>query len=971
MSDTSAKRYHAKSAGILLLLLAAACVFIFHTYLFGNETLVFSDIGSDTKEQYIMWYNGIANSIRSGSFSLWDFRNGLGVNQYNLNLTGPFLIWVYLFGALFGPSKIAKIMVFVQIAKVLLAGLFAYLMLSQYRFREEAKIIGAFLYGLNGYLMIWGQHYQMGTVVVLLPLLVMFMEMACRKKTALFGVAAMSGIIILNGYYQGYMVMLGLAMFAFLRILLYDRRTFGARLRLFILEGLSMVFGVLIGALNLLPSVMDVAGSARLDSNQPLLAKILDNLSLWGKEYYRTLLYRLFGNHLQGSGNAFLGTGNYYEAINLFFSVLFVLLLFQYLFLIPRQKASVLQKITQYLGVLLGVFLVTVRLGSLIFNGFTYAFSRHSFLLMPFFALVVGWTLTWILETGKVSMIALAAGTIVSAMVYVKAYQNYQETRYETNALILLVCMFVMAWSLASLGRLGRKMHRPAYPAAEAGGSPNVYDVAVSDQAAEGPAEKNRKDRNRKGSGKRTAARYVNENLLQKQTDRQAMLVRVLAAAVFISVVADASLGYQERETVKKTDDEYFRETYEGDTIEALAWIREQDDGFYRIEKDYSDAGYYLESLAQNYYPVSTYNSTQNSYILQFVQNLWPQLSNGSDINHHSFRSSTHEAAMASLVGVRYLLTHRNDLQVDGYELLHQTGTVYIYKNTNTWGPASFYTKTMTEKAYRRSQENLDTWDLLGDVLITKGLTKFDASKQAARDYRKEVLQDVLDLDRIDAPHYQVLEDGQALDGIASAVLPLKAESLSGYEHVSVQFTVQTDESASLLIYMGDERATEYYSRGEHNFTLDLPEGVDEIHFETEDPADVFRIRAITFYGSHSKRDFVDHAKITLQAPERDSLVTGTVEAEQDGVLMLAIPYQDGWSVYLDGEKQPLIRGDFGFLSIEVPEGTHELKAEFEAPMFKASLLITIAAAGLWLIGLLTTLFVGKARARSKETEKR
>ena len=39
--------------------------------------MIFNDIGSDTWQQYIMNYTSIVNHLRDGSFSLWDFNNGL------------------------------------------------------------------------------------------------------------------------------------------------------------------------------------------------------------------------------------------------------------------------------------------------------------------------------------------------------------------------------------------------------------------------------------------------------------------------------------------------------------------------------------------------------------------------------------------------------------------------------------------------------------------------------------------------------------------------------------------------------------------------------------------------------------------------------------------------------------------------------------------------------------------------------
>ena len=78
-----------------VLVLLTACV-VYHQYIFGNYVFLFSDIGSDTTEQYIMYYNSIVNHIRNGNFSLWDFTNGFGTSMYQLNLFNPTLWLIYL-----------------------------------------------------------------------------------------------------------------------------------------------------------------------------------------------------------------------------------------------------------------------------------------------------------------------------------------------------------------------------------------------------------------------------------------------------------------------------------------------------------------------------------------------------------------------------------------------------------------------------------------------------------------------------------------------------------------------------------------------------------------------------------------------------------------------------------------------------------------------------------------------------------
>ena len=92
------KKTEAGNYVILLGLLLVSCMIIFFDYLFGNQLMIFNDIGSDTWQQYIMNYTSIVNHLRDGDFALWDFTNGLGVNMFNFNLFDPFLMLLYGIG---------------------------------------------------------------------------------------------------------------------------------------------------------------------------------------------------------------------------------------------------------------------------------------------------------------------------------------------------------------------------------------------------------------------------------------------------------------------------------------------------------------------------------------------------------------------------------------------------------------------------------------------------------------------------------------------------------------------------------------------------------------------------------------------------------------------------------------------------------------------------------------------------------
>lgn len=99
-----------------------------------------------------------------------------------------------------------------------------------------------------------------------------------------------------------------------------------------------------------------------------------------------------------------------------------------------------------------------------------------------------------------------------------------------------------------------------------------------------------------------------------------------------------------------------------------------------------------------------------------------------------------------------------------------------------------------------------------------------------------------------------------------------------------------------------------------------------------------------------------ENSEVTLNAPEKDSHVTGTVEAKTDGYVMCMIPCEKGWTVTVDGEKTEVLYGDIGFLAFKVAKGEHQIELTYQVPGMKYG----IAAGGVcWILYLGIVVFAG------------
>ncbi len=75
--------------------------------------------------------------------------------------------------------------------------------------------------------------------------------------------------------------------------------------------------------------------------------------------------------------------------------------------------------------------------------------------------------------------------------------------------------------------------------------------------------------------------------------------------------------------------------------------------------------------------------------------------------------------------------------------------------------------------------------------------------------------------------------------------------------------------------------------------------------------------------------------------------IEGTFSANRNCILFTSIPYDEGWKVYVDGEKLSLDDyvsiGD-GLLGLNIKKGNHDIKFEYKAKGLQAGIVISIAA---------------------------
>ncbi|MCR4688627.1 MAG: YfhO family protein [Saccharofermentans sp.] len=92
--------------------------------------------------------------------------------------------------------------------------------------------------------------------------------------------------------------------------------------------------------------------------------------------------------------------------------------------------------------------------------------------------------------------------------------------------------------------------------------------------------------------------------------------------------------------------------------------------------------------------------------------------------------------------------------------------------------------------------------------------------------------------------------------------------------------------------------------------------------------------------------------------------LTGTIDVSKRGLLMLTVPYSEGWTCVVDGKEVPVLGIGDALMGIELSEGSHDIGFTYAPEHFKAGALITVTC--LTITVLIFVFFFIKDRKKAK-----
>lgn len=399
---------------------------------------------------------------------------------------------------------------------------------------------------------------------------------------------------------------------------------------------------------------------------------------------------------------------------------------------------------------------------------------------------------------------------------------------------------------------------------------------------------------------------------------RNVLMTFALSAAVFTEFISNAQTGVRTVDTTGYSD---YPAQHE-EVAEVLDHMRKNDsDKFYRAEMAYT---YTLnDSALYGYYGVSQFSSSANVAVTTMFKRLGLYASEAG--NRYYYRTST--PVVNALLGIKYLIKKNGQLNSEKWVMdeSFSSGSVYLYRNTR---PLS-----------------------LGFMMKENILEIEDNGGANPFEYQNDLIRRATGIeDKLFVPQPVSLVEYFGLD-----------VTKNGYGNYT--FTNNSDNSTGSAAYTFDCTDGSYlygYANGMGGTCDTLDITCDD---EPVDSGKLIDSYPIVFTMGNGQAGSVSRVLITSNPDHQtgnfklmiyglntetfekayealadeqlqissfsDRRICGTVNAKEDGVLFLSIPYESGWKVYIDGEKAETFTVLQAMLGVRVGSGEHSIEIKY------------------------------------------
>jgi uncharacterized membrane protein YfhO len=452
---------------------------------------------------------------------------------------------------------------------------------------------------------------------------------------------------------------------------------------------------------------------------------------------------------------------------------------------------------------------------------------------------------------------------------------------------------------------------------------------------------------------------------------------QVLASCVIL-LFCGQSVNMQPDTVITKT--EYDAITDET-KAEAVTGILDGDNGLYRMDQ----VGNGSE------------NKANINRIFDIRQNLTSVYSSASNQNYNNFRtgifelnepfrnnmmqSPTDNPCFLQFMGVKYLM---GKSAPDGYQLYKEYENYNIYKNDSTAPLIYASSQVIGENEYSKMTFPDNQTTLLQRVVVPEQVQPEQAQSDTPEQKLSTMLACEFSIPETDTGDITITKLMNA-DGTYSYEIKAKKEvkieaGLSGLAGedtlLALSFDVENEKPSSDMHIRLQEQtnrmsaAQHTYANHNEKFTYMVTVGEDKTAISMKFGKGKYILSNLQSFsgniGQIQNDELYEQAFEPEETGRYDDPITGAIESAEDGYLITSIPYDDNFTIQVDGEEVKLLKVNTAFLGAKLPKGEHSISISYQAPGKFAGLVLSAAA-----VVILAAGCIGKYRKKDKNKMKK
>ena len=397
---------------------------------------------------------------------------------------------------------------------------------------------------------------------------------------------------------------------------------------------------------------------------------------------------------------------------------------------------------------------------------------------------------------------------------------------------------------------------------------------------------------------------------------------------------------------------------------EAIEYIKKNDSEFYRISK--KEVSYQNLSLMYDYNPIQLFLSLGNKNVYNLSCNLDDNCYSSTQCVNGADRRTKYTTLLANKY---YICDKEQSRYVPyGYDLYHEIGDTLIYINQNYLPLGIIYDSYITKEQFE-SLSSLEKEDSLITTAMVENIDKINIKNNNVQIDTPLKLKYTVENNMINNNTINISKKDESIELVIDKI-PIDGEiylSINNLKYISNEGKTDFKITAKLDGIVNSEkienRISSAYYMDNPNFLLNL--GVTRkmqdnklkliFNKKGKYTFDSFEILVVDMKKYEEKVN-----KLKTNSMENIQVganyIKGNINVENNGILQITTSYSEGWKAYVDNEETEILKVNEAFIGINIKEGNHEIRFEYETPYLKLGIIFSIIG----LLGYIFTLLKNK-----------